>query len=334
MMSAVKVPHTFEMRPTLPGLPKGQRPDELMIDWRSLPEGSIGSIYAPAVDATASVAQAVVLYGSTTLTATDAHTLTCPAQDVTYLPIPVSADSSLAGLLVVEPPSTIRGGQQFTVDIYQLRSMTADGERGRYDTNAVARAEAVAPPPQTAMPSSWRRVLGTFHVMIPVVARRSILEVEERQLSVLRWILAGVAPADRNYLTFRRYVDLYAQRVTELGGNPEHVPASPTGTWPGGPGQRSCPQGDDDWRHEHSELWGKVEAAVFDHFGDFEGFVLETERGDRITFYSREDHIRDLALHAMAARIRTSVVSEHRGSRRVRRILLHQTPGLDNDRWW
>jgi hypothetical protein len=77
-----------------------------------------------------------------------------------------------------------------------------------------------------------------------------------------------------------------------------------------------------------------VEAAVFDHFGDFEGFVLETEQGDRITFYSREDNIRDLALHAIAARIRTSVVPEHRGSRHVRRLLLHQTPGFEHNRWW
>ncbi len=40
---------TFEIRPTTVGLPVGQQPDELMIDWGTTPSGNVASIYLPAV---------------------------------------------------------------------------------------------------------------------------------------------------------------------------------------------------------------------------------------------------------------------------------------------
>ena len=140
--------------------------------------------------------------------------------------------------------------------------------------------------------------------------------------------------ADRNYLTFQRYVGLQAERVAELGGDPKLIPPSATGTWPNGPGvppispDRGCERPDVD------EFWGKIELAIFDHFGDFDGFVLETETGRCITFSSREEGIRDIVLRAITARIRVSVVSECKDPRDVRRILLHMTPGLSVERWW
>ena len=39
---------------------------------------------------------------------------------------------------------------------------------------------------------------------------------------------------------------------------------------------------------------GKVEALAYDRFGDFEGFVLETQHGDRRFFASREERIEAL----------------------------------------
>jgi hypothetical protein len=324
VMPALKVPHTFEMRPTSPTLPAGSRPDELMIDWRSLPGGTDASLYLPGINAPGVAAQAAAMYGTTAFAASDAHTLTCPARDVTYMPIPVSADSSFAGLLIVEPPGTVQRGQQFRVNFYQLTSLMA-GRAEVTSTDARPVAEQTAGP-QTGT-STWRRVLGTFQVMIPVVARTSILEIEERQLSVLRWILAGVDTTDRNYLTFLRYVGLYAERIATLGGNPDLIPASPTGTWPEGPGGHPGPWPPDGGLRGRRELFGKVEAVIFDHFGDFQGFVLETESGDRTTFHSHEEDVRELAIHAMAARLRTSVVPEHHDPHLVNRIILHQTPG-------
>ena len=184
-MTAVKVAHTFEMRPTPPGQAADARPDELMIDWRSLPEGTLASIYLPGISAPATVVLAATMYGSTPFTATDQHTINCPARGVTYFPIPISADSSFAGLLVIEPPHSIRRGQQFSVDVIQLTTImpvltTIIPLR---DTVTVA-----APPPPPAISSPWRRALGKFTILIPVVAKKAILPAEERQLSILRWI--------------------------------------------------------------------------------------------------------------------------------------------------
>jgi hypothetical protein len=74
---------------------------------------------------------------------------------------------------------------------------------------------------------------------------------------------------------------------------------------------------------------GKVEGLVFDHFGDFEGFILETESGDRLHFYSREANLRTVIERAWAERLRITVVGENADERRPRRIVLH--PGSRAD---
>jgi hypothetical protein len=209
-MTALKVAHTFELRPTAPVAMRGGRLDELMIDWRALPHGTVASLYFPVLDAAALVAKAATMYGRTTLAASDAHTVMLPAENVTYMPIPASSDGSIAGLLTVELPAAIRTGQRFSVEFLQLMSGPAASERHR----------------PHAAGTSWRRVRGTFQLFIPVVAKESIAAVEERQLSVLRRILAGIEPSDRNYLTFQRYVEIQADRVKELGGEHEHDPPS------------------------------------------------------------------------------------------------------------
>jgi hypothetical protein len=42
------------------------------------------------------------------------------------------------------------------------------------------------------------------------------------------------------------------------------------------------------------ELTGKVEGVVYDHFGDFVGFILELRDGELRRFESREREIEDL----------------------------------------
>jgi len=331
MTTALKVPHTFEIRPTPAG---NSRPDELMIDWGSLPGDSVASLYFPEVDVEWVINQARALYGTTPLAAADAHTLACPARELTYLPVPLSNAGSLAGLLVIEPPAAVRQGQQFTVDVLQLTSTTpAPPKDHGNETRALPLAGGVAH--SGLLNTTWRRPVGAFRLRIPVAKRPPLRESEERLLSILRWILAQKPTRDRNYLTFRRYVALYAERVAELGGNPDHIPATATGIWPGGPVERVEPGRSEmhggpatsAGRHQdRDERWGKVEALIFDHFGDFEGFVLETERAERLTFFSRQEGIQVLVTEAMQARLRVSVIREPHDASLVRQVLLHQTP--------
>ena len=66
---------------------------------------------------------------------------------------------------------------------------------------------------------------------------------------------------------------------------------------------------------------------MFDHFGDFDGFLLDTgERDDR--FFSREPSVRELAEVAWREHLRITVVAED-GERaaRIGSIVLHEPPG-------
>jgi hypothetical protein len=55
---------------------------------------------------------------------------------------------------------------------------------------------------------------------------------------------------------------------------------------------------------------GKVERIIFDHFGDFEGFVLETAHGELRHFYSREDRVFDLIERAWEQRLAVTIEAE------------------------
>ena len=66
---------------------------------------------------------------------------------------------------------------------------------------------------------------------------------------------------------------------------------------------------------------GKVTGLMFDHFGDFDGFLLDTgERDDR--FFSREPSVRELAEVAWREHLRVTVVAED--GDRAARIRLHR----------
>ena len=70
-------------------------------------------------------------------------------------------------------------------------------------------------------------------------------------------------------------------------------------------------------------MWsGKVSGLLHDHFGDFEGFTLESYGGGHQRFFSRETAIRDLVRTAWTERHVVSVITVAAHSRRVRRLLI------------
>jgi hypothetical protein len=70
---------------------------------------------------------------------------------------------------------------------------------------------------------------------------------------------------------------------------------------------------------------GKIAGLIFDHFGDFEGFLLETEEGER-TFHSREKEIEQLAKRAWRERLRITVSAERDQRHRPLTIIIRQPP--------
>ena len=231
--------------------------------------------------------------------------------------------------------------------VTDLRVLDAAGDHAvlvaHPDPEEVARAREEA--------GSWRETIGAFQLGIPVSVRADMLTHHLRLLSVLRWRAERLRPRSRWYETFVRYVDLIAEKVRALGGDPWTVVATPDGVLEPGdkgdypedeggglggvddPGDPFLePQGDD-WLGDTGGLetpdkakpglWsGHVSGLLFDHFGDFEGFTLESYGGSHRRFFSREDAIRDLVRSAWIERYVVSVITVSAQTRRVRRLLI------------
>jgi hypothetical protein len=279
--------HPFEMRPTPALFPPKQRVDELMLDWSGLPAGSTASIYMPAVSADDVLQLASSMYVTQRFSRADAHTLNCAAEGIVYLPVPKGGTEHFAGLLSITLPSVRRG----TVYSVTVRQITA-----AYLERAVG--NAVAAPAQMA----WRRVLGTFQISLSVKTRAEALLGLERLYAVLLWIQEAIPPVNRWYPVFVRYLAQLAGRITGLGGDPGQIQPSPTGHAPGLMPSKDA-EGDE-------EVVGKIEGIIYDHFGDFEGFIVENESGRHHRFSSREAPMLSLIRRAWLERTRVAVLPE------------------------
>jgi len=307
---------TFDVRPTPAGLRPHQTPDELMIDWGNTPGGSTAQIYLPAVNSSDILAMADKMYYSHRLANADAHTLQCRTGGITYIPIPPGTSVNYAGLLSVEMPAHLRQGQAFSIVVRQI-------------TNAYGTRPAPPSPPGMAARSKksfvpdlieWRRVFGAFQLTIPVKRKDEILPVEERRLSVLLWIAESIPHHNRWHPVFYRYLQQIAGRVTVFGGDPGDILPSPTGE-----GRKHHHH---HRKHEHERLrasTGKIAGLIFDRFGNFEGFVLDTEEGDR-KFFSREKDIEHLAERVWHDRLRISVFFECDEPLRPLSIIVREPP--------
>jgi len=149
----------------------------------------------------------------------------------------------------------------------------------------------------------WRNVIGAFQISIPLRTKDDTLAPEEQLLSVLKWIELSIPAADRWYLVFKRYVSQEGQRVEGLGGNPGRIEPSPIGQ-----GQPTQPQPPIEILKNFT---GKVSSLIFDRFGDFHGFELETKEGIQ-RLVSHEKEIEVLINRVWRERIHVTVVAETR----------------------
>jgi phospholipase C len=318
--SSRQVLSTFDIRPTSPDVRSGVRPDELMISWGTLPAGSTASIYLPGADADSIMATAAAMYGCQPFTRLDDRTLECTAQGTTYMPVPALAGSSLCGLLTIALPNTIRKGEQFVVVVSQVTNAEAavGDNHDRNDQHSRVSADF-----RRRSFLTWRTISGTFQLTVRVSTKQDILPQAESSLGLLRWILDSVPASDRWHRVLKRYAGALADQVDGLGGDAGDIQPSATGKLPATAG-RGHRHGD----HAGSLETGKIEALVFDHFGDFEGFILENGAGERRTFHSRERNVEEVARRAWQEGIRTSVVCAPRGrDTAVERIILHGPGG-------
>jgi hypothetical protein len=247
----------------------------------------------------------------------DDHTLQCKTGGITYIPIPPGSTTNYAGLLSIDLPDHLRRGEVYTVVVRQVTNAFSEViPVPRIGAGRAASAIAAA-----SAEIEWRQVFGAFQLTIPVHAKSTLLLREERDLSVLLWIGEAIPHHSRWYLVFRRYLELIKGRVKSFGGDPGQILPSPTGD-----GRRKHPCHEE---HEHEEhrlaFTGKIAGLIFDRFGDFEGFLLDTEDCER-QFFSREKDVEALAERAWRERLRITVWVECHQPHRPQTIIVREPP--------
>jgi hypothetical protein len=305
-----RAPQTFDLRPSAPLAQTAGNllnyPDELMIEWGNIPAGTTASIYWPQADALQVLALAKKLHGTVALSASDAHTIQCKVTaGAIYIPIPPKLGTNFAGLFTVDLPRGIVRGQEFNVIVRRIAS------RRMPVLNVKGNAWAT----DAKIMTNWRYIVGTFLVKIPVMTTGALLEPEENTLAIMKWRLEKMSPANRWYPVLERYISYISAMVDCLGGHSKSIGPSLGGVT-GVIGSGRC---------EYVEHEGKVAGLVFDHFGDFEGFLLDTREGER-QFFSREKAMEELVERAWRERLRICVKSERDEEQRPHSIIVREPP--------
>jgi hypothetical protein len=312
-----RMPHPIELKPTLAGV---STPDEVMILWGDTPGGSTASLYLPSVPVAEILKLANRLYAAHQLTQEDANTLSCPVGGVTFIPLPPGKGRT-AGLLTVNLSAGVRRGQIFNVAVRQIteavsRVIQPGGIAG--GGGLQVRASHVGP----HRVYDWRRFLGGFEFTLTIRTKAELLYGEERLLAWLLWIFKSMPATNRWYPVWQQYISQIGGRVLGFGGNPGQIQPSPTGTVPqpggGRPGRGRGPEA----RHGYT---GKISGLIFDRYGDFDGFVLDTAEREH-KFFSREKDMEELAARVWRERLLITVWAERDEPHRPMSILVHQPP--------
>ena len=249
----------------------------------------------------------------------EAHAISCrTTRGVTYIPIPPGT-ANYAGLFTVDLPDSVRVGNEFNIRVRRIASRRTDTRVVGLEAAQSNAAESQISGSHTKiLVRNWRYVTGTFQVKIPVGADAPLLHPEQDTLAILKWRLAHFAHEYRWRPVLERYIAYVSRRVDGFGGDAGAVKPSLTGYGP--LGQHTAP------RSELRGHTGKVSGLVYDAFGDFEGFWLQSEDGAEHRFCSRERQIEDLVRHAWVQRILISVQNGHHEPERPLRVTYRRAP--------
>jgi hypothetical protein len=312
------IAHPFEIKPSA----SDANPDVLMVTWRGTPSQALAEIYLPAVSSKVVVELADKLYGRHRIISTDPNTIQFPGTDMTLVPIPAGS-GRYAGLLSVDVRPSLPEGRDFVAIVRQLNVTSATARQsspavGAPQVAGLAVADAtIAPPP--AGPLLWRQVGGAFQYAVTVKSGGVLRYEQERLVAWLKWRVS-ITPAQNRWLpVLQRYLTYTEQTVFNLGGDPKTIPPSQVGNvtgpdpYPGSGGGHIVER----------ESTGKIVEITFDRFGDFRGFVIETESGHERRFHATEAAIERIVREAWVERsVLKVVVTDSRPEDPERLILL------------
>jgi hypothetical protein len=306
----------FEIKPSA----SDANPDVLMVTWRGTPSQTLAEMYLPAVSSKAIVALADRLYGRHRIVSIDPHTIQFPGTDMTLVPIP-AGPGRYAGLLSIDVRPSLPEGRDFVAIVRQLNVQSATVRQPppprASEVAEVAVADATAGRPPTG-DLLWRQVKGAFQYAVTVKSGDVIRSEQERLVAWLKWRVS-ITPAQNRWLpVLQRYLAYTEQTVFSLGGDPKRIPPSEVGTVTGidpFPGSGGGPI------HEH-ESTGKVAEIIFDRFGDFRGFAIETESGHERRFRATEAAVEQIVREAWVERSVLKVVAADGDPEEPERVIL------------
>jgi hypothetical protein len=143
---------------------------------------------------------------------------------------------------------------------------------------------------------------------VPVARDEEILPQDENLLAILKWRQTIILKTSRWYSILQRYNKYVEGRILGMGHDPTKILPSQFGTANQPIGQTGLPIPlPVHPRPEKHEYVGKVEAIIYDRFGDFQGFHLRTEHGEEKRFRGNESPVEKLVLGAWQERMLISV---------------------------
>ena len=280
--------------------------DELVVRWRNLPRDTQASIFCPDWDADEILTVANSLRpGPQKLSKLDANTIACAVGDIAYIPVPARSDP-MPALLTLKLPLTVTDGEQFLIDVQQhsgpifQRTVREGGD----DIEGI-------PGTLKQVNFSARKVLGAFRLRVAVKIGEPLIGKLVRNLAALRYIFQAIPVSDSWHPVFVRYIGQLSDQIKDLGVDPDQVPA--TADDPGIPGRPA---------EDRECVTGKVVEVIFDCFGDFDGFVLETCECKRHRFDTRERGIGELVLRACAEGLLISVCVNRKCDGKISKIIV------------
>ena len=297
------IPQTFELKPSATALKLDQKPDELVIDWGNIPNGSVCQVYLPGTTSAAILGWAGKLYTTHNLKAFDPHTIEVNAGGTTYIPIPKGGPVNLAGLLSIQLPAGVKKGDTYEVVVRQITSDDYQNTTILQVREQVNKTQAGGVAPDSGY--AWRHTIGIFKLAIPVDVKTELRNTEEQYYAILQFIAEAIPTASRWFPVFERYLQQVAGRVKGFGGDPTTILPSGTGTLPGtGLSTGPCDG------NRLPRIAGKVAGLVYDHFGDFEGFLLEEGCDQVRRFRSGEARLAQVLHKAWRDRATVIVVTD------------------------
>jgi len=342
--TAHRIPQTFETHMTPRGEHRQQVPDELMIDWNDVPEGSVAYIYWPQVNVKDILALASQLYSTHELSESDANTIRCVTiKGTTYVPIPFGTGPGLAGLFTIDLPLTVVAKQVFKIVVTRIttrplapRLPPPPGITIQREPRHPRTLQTQGPVALPSASSIVKSAVGSFMVNIPVTTEVGLLPGELDKLAVFKARLAATLPQDRWYPVLRRYVGYISGRIDGLGG--PGTAASIPPSFGGAPGP--SPPGVDEIC-----CTGHVTGLLFDGSGEFEGFLIvfdeEKEHEDKFKFLesleqthpehekkhehrikTREPHVRKLIEHVWHKHLCITICLDIQKPHTLRHIIL------------